>query len=234
MRAVEFTKEHVERFRDRFPATFSQDECWEWPGSRFTSGYGRVHLRMDGVDRTLKAHRIAYVLFKGSLSTDELVRHTCDNPPCANPRHLLKGTPADNSRDAMERDRLPRGESHGRAKVSERDVIDARYQAAVGRPVPSISRCLGVDPVNVRALLRGEIWARVPMPSGVGVVEGIEWPEIKLQGSRHGGAKLEESDVLEIRERTGDGESLSAVARDYGVTPQLIWRIHHRKSWTHI
>lgn len=34
-----------------------------------------------------------------------MVRHSCDNPPCCNPAHLLVGTAAQNAQDMAERGR---------------------------------------------------------------------------------------------------------------------------------
>jgi hypothetical protein len=56
--------------------------------------------------------------------------HHCDNPRCCNPDHLFEGTPADNMRDKTEKGRgrsispKLKGEEHGRAVLSEADVID--------------------------------------------------------------------------------------------------------------
>ena len=44
-------------------------------------------------------------------------------------------------------------------------------------------------------------------------------------------AKLNESDVLAIRERSADGESNSSLARAYGVTQSAVSNILTRKTW---
>lgn len=81
------------------------DGCWEWQGTRSSTGYGVMHW--DG--RLTGAHRIAWTLIHEEPIPDGLVvRHTCDNRPCVRPDHLLIGTRADNSRDMVERGRSTR------------------------------------------------------------------------------------------------------------------------------
>jgi uncharacterized protein (DUF433 family) len=77
------------------------DDCWPWAARRGPQGYGA--FRIDGKDR--RAHRVAYQLSRGPIPDGLLVRHTCDNPPCCNPNHLLLGTHADNVADRRERKR---------------------------------------------------------------------------------------------------------------------------------
>jgi hypothetical protein len=80
------------------------DECWPWMAAS-SNGYGRIGL-VGGHDcPTALATRIVYQECNGPLSDDEKVRHTCDNPPCCNPRHLLKGSQADNIADCKSRGR---------------------------------------------------------------------------------------------------------------------------------
>lgn len=80
------------------------DGCWEWQGNCDLSGYGYHILKRGG--RPIKCHRIAFALANGPIPPGLFVRHTCDNPPCVRPDHLLLGTAADNTQDAMARRRL--------------------------------------------------------------------------------------------------------------------------------
>lgn len=71
--------------------------CREWTGARNDSGYGMVALPGKRIDR---AHRVAWELTYGAIPDGLVVRHyVCDNPPCAEPTHLLLGTHADNVAD---------------------------------------------------------------------------------------------------------------------------------------
>jgi hypothetical protein len=57
-------------------------------------------------------------------------------------------------------------------------------------------------------------------------------PETK-QGERNGRAKLTMQIVQDIRGRQTTGESLAALAREYGVTRTTVWSIIHRKTWAY-
>lgn len=53
-------------------------------------------------------------------------------------------------------------------------------------------------------------------------------------GEQQNGAKLEKEQVIEIRRRRDAGESLLAIASDFGITISNVSAIHLRKSWTHV
>lgn len=76
--------------------------CWTFQGHIIYSGYG--HIR-KGKRKTVKAHRWAYEYFYGPLTSNLLVRHTCDNRACCNPLHLIAGTHKDNMNDMVLRER---------------------------------------------------------------------------------------------------------------------------------
>jgi hypothetical protein len=65
--------------------------CIEWKGARSQLGYGNFHLSLGKgrVHRkTVKAHRLAYVLFKGLIPKGLQLDHLCRNPSCVNVDHL--------------------------------------------------------------------------------------------------------------------------------------------------
>lgn len=74
------------------------DECWEWKGCKYTRGYGMY-------PHNSYAHRYMWVITYGDIPDGLIVRHSCDNPSCVNPKHLLIGTHKDNTRDMIERGR---------------------------------------------------------------------------------------------------------------------------------
>lgn len=76
--------------------------CWLWRGSPEKRGYGRFY--MNG-NHNVRAHRAAYVLFRGEIPAGMLVCHSCDNPGCVNPAHLWLGTGSDNMRDMVAKGR---------------------------------------------------------------------------------------------------------------------------------
>lgn len=71
--------------------------CWEWRGGRDAHQYGSLS--------NIKVHRIVYAHHHGQPDPGMSIRHTCDNPPCINPDHLVIGTHGDNMRDVRDRGR---------------------------------------------------------------------------------------------------------------------------------
>lgn len=122
------------------------DACWEWQGYRQTGGSAVGHGVLTFEGRQLLVHRVAFYLTHGFWPT--VCRHSCDNPPCCNPAHLLDGTKADNSRDAAERGRARarRGSSNSRAKLDEDQVREIRrLYAAGGVTQAELARAFGVS-----------------------------------------------------------------------------------------
>jgi HNH endonuclease len=76
-------------------------DCWEWQLSKDQYGYGQ--LNKERGERL--AHRYSYRAFKGEISPGKVVRHTCDNPVCCNPKHLILGWQADNLKDSRDKGR---------------------------------------------------------------------------------------------------------------------------------
>lgn len=85
------------------------DDCWEWQAS-LKDGYGRFKINPY---ETAIASRVALVLDTREEHLHLHALHSCDNPPCCNPRHLRWGTPVDNAADKIERNRWKAGRQDG-------------------------------------------------------------------------------------------------------------------------
>lgn len=119
------------------------DECVEWWGSFASSGYGQ--LSVNGVNR--RASRVAYVLSTGNtLLEDEVVRHTCNNSKCVNPKHLVKGSQAQNQQDAV------RSGRHSRQKLKPEDVLRLRQMREGGVPRKEVAKLFGITERQVARL----------------------------------------------------------------------------------
>lgn len=73
--------------RERFEMKVHRtDSCWLWVGALQPNGYGSFYVsERRGV---MRAHRVAYILYKGSFSKKLEIDHTCFNRACVNPAHL--------------------------------------------------------------------------------------------------------------------------------------------------
>lgn len=102
--------------------------CWEFSGWTDPDGYGSITVN----GAPYRAHRASHELWVGPIPAGHVVRHTCDQRMCINPSHLLTGMPADNTRDAVERQRMANGERHGMHKLRDDEVNDMRHEYARG------------------------------------------------------------------------------------------------------
>lgn len=141
------------------------DECWIWTGPRRRRGYGAINEGGTG-GRTLVASRVAWELAHGkSIPEGMIVRHSCDNPPCVNPAHLLLGTHADNSRDRVDRGRHVRGVDHPRARLTEQQVIEIVGLLAQHVNQHEIAERFGISQALVSGIRRGTHWSHIARPT---------------------------------------------------------------------
>lgn len=129
------------------------DACWPWLAGVTSQGYGRIYVQDLGGPAL--AHRVAWGLANGVDPGDRLICHTCDNPPCCNPKHLYAGTSADNNGDTVARGRARRayGERSGKAKLSAEQLDEIRMLAATGVPQTQIAAAMGVSSSHVSRIL---------------------------------------------------------------------------------
>lgn len=141
--------------------TEKDGDCWVWTGSRHSNGYGRMSVK----GRSRMTHRLSYELAFGPIPDGMNVCHRCDRKACVNPAHLFLGTQADNMRDMDAKGRRVtpdrRGESNGRAALSEEQVREIRRLRREADLLDwQIGIVLRVKPGQVRDVLRST-WRHV-------------------------------------------------------------------------
>ena len=143
----------------RYVSDEGEGKCWNWRGTIDKHGYGQIRINQ----RFYRAHRVIWELANGARLTREMVvRHTCDNPPCCNPAHLVVGTQADNMADMAARGRR-KGERACNAILSGADVLWARKECASGVvSVSDAAKRFGVTYAAMLAAVRGRTWKHLP------------------------------------------------------------------------
>jgi hypothetical protein len=131
-----------ERFWEKVNKT---DSCWLWIGAKcgkdkHGNGYGTFSIDSDGTMQM--THRYSYELHFGPIPEGIKVLHSCDVKLCVRPDHLFLGTQKQNIDDmrAKKRQAPPEltrhlGESHGQAKLTDKQIREIRFRyASLQRP----------------------------------------------------------------------------------------------------
>jgi len=115
---------------DRFWSFVSPEPnsgCWLWCGSQ-TKGYGMIG---NGPRSSYATHIALQLHGRPRPSIKSLACHTCDVTFCVNPDHLYWGTPSQNQKDALARNRKtmmvsPQGEANFSSKLTDEMVREIR------------------------------------------------------------------------------------------------------------
>ena len=100
-------------------------------------------------------HRYMYAQKYGHITSQDVIRHICDNPMCINPEHLIKGTHNDNIQDKVIRNRCAKGIYHGRAKLTESQVLEI-YNSTMKKC--ELARKYDVDPKVIYDIKHKNTW----------------------------------------------------------------------------
>lgn len=180
--------------------------CFNWTGGLTQSGYGRIMVS----GRQMLAHRLSYEAFREKKVPDGLfVCHHCDNRKCVNPAHLFPGTPKQNTQDAVNKDRLCRGERHHEAKISDEQVAEMRRLYEGGMTKAQVARQFGVSHEHGWDLITNGR-------------SHLNLPPVKNRGHAK---KLSDDGVRLARSMRAEGLSYAEIGRRLGMTGHGIRRI---------
>ncbi|CRK82989.1 HNH endonuclease signature motif containing protein [Neobacillus massiliamazoniensis] len=129
----------------RFNEKWSEDEngCHIWNACTDKDGYGK--FKMDG--KPMRANRVSYQQHKGEIPKGLIVRHTCDNPACVNPDHLILGTQKQNNDDKVERFR-------DRRKYSAIDCLEMLFRSQINVSEDSIMKSFRITKDTLKRKLK--------------------------------------------------------------------------------
>jgi len=197
------------------------DGCWLWISGVDPDGYGTFKGECNGATYK-RAHRYSYALHKGKIPTLLQVCHTCDVRACVNPDHLFLGTSSENQLDkvAKGRHRTVGGADHYRAILTEgqaRAILDDP------RPHTQIAISYNVARTTISSLKARHSWPQL------GDAKGVKAERISPR--RGVSDKITPDMVREILASTDRGVDL---AQRFGIKPQDVSNIRHRRVWAHI
>jgi HNH endonuclease len=125
--------------------------------SHKANSYGYFQISING--KQVLIHRFIYEEKFGTIKPGNIIRHTCDNPNCINPDHLLEGTQKDNMQDAVDRNRTAKGITHGRAKLNEQQVLEIFNNTVDTHR--ALGRKYNTDCSTIRLIRIGETWKHI-------------------------------------------------------------------------
>jgi hypothetical protein len=152
----ELTPELLARFWSKVDTTGGDNACWLWTGAiKPGTKYGCFRTGSKIVEY---AHRVSLRIALGDApSAVAVAMHSCDNPPCCNPKHLSWGTHADNVRDMFEKGRAPGG-------ISSADVVDMLRLVQGGMTNGQAAAKYGVSARLVSRIRNGKTWRKIAEP----------------------------------------------------------------------
>lgn len=156
------------------------DECWPWLAASTPGGYGVIGsggLVGHGGDGFMRmATHVSWEIANGTPWPDgKWALHSCDNPPCVNPRHIEPGDQIENMSQAKARRRVrsgtnhpmhlhpyaARGAAHGLTHLTDDDIRVIRAGYASGRGYKSLADEFAVAPATIKRIVTRETWRHV-------------------------------------------------------------------------
>ena len=125
------------------------NSCWWWEGSTGKGGYGRFAVVTSPKAVLESAHRVSFMLFNGYMP--KIAMHTCDNPSCVNPSHIVDGDRSLNAIDSINKNR-------SNAKLKKEQVLEIRNRM---ESVIHLAKEYGVNRESIYRIKKRQRWAHI-------------------------------------------------------------------------
>lgn len=154
-------QERIDVFWSKVDKSGGGNTCWIWQAHCNQDGYGLV---MWENRKVMGTHQIAWILTYREIPVGLEILHTCDNPACVNPGHLLLGTQQENIADmnAKHRQAGAKGERNSHCKLTDDQIIEIRKRFAKGSiSQKALGREYGVSGNHIGSIVK--LQCRVPI-----------------------------------------------------------------------
>lgn len=144
-------------------ASRETDECIDWPFGKTVRDYGRVSV---GNRKRLATHVVLELSGRPRPpAPGDRAKHSCDRPPCCNPRHLSWGTQRENVAEREQRGRHVvgdiKGTRHPASKLTDDDVRTIRALAAKGATQRELAKTYGIAQPAISRIINRKRWAHL-------------------------------------------------------------------------
>ncbi|RYF50167.1 MAG: hypothetical protein EOO38_06275 [Cytophagaceae bacterium] len=226
--AAQATDDEKEKFWAR---VVKGAECWLFTPIG-TGGYGRARVQRTPV----QAHRAALIWAVGYECADKIACHLCTNKNCVRPDHLYWGTHLSNAHDRKRdgtNNNVPRGETHLRAQLSEKQVIYIWNKIAGGNvPAIEMARQFNVSVSAIEKIIARKNW--VQLTKRLQPMTVTREQRGSNRGTNHPKAKLDDDKVRVIRNLSATGLSASKIAAQMHVSKEAIAMVLQGRTWKHV
>ncbi len=191
------------------------------------------HERRDGyvyvVFRRLVHHLVADAFLGVPSVHGQVVNHKNGDKGDNCAGNLEWVTPSDNQVHAYESGLQKRGTEHGRAKLTNEEVLDIRerYTGAWGQQ-SALAKEYGVSQGLISQIVKGEAWAHLPMGK-------VAYSELDRRGANHPFASVTDDVVRAVKaDYAAGGITYRELAAKYGISRTTVSRIVRGQIWKHI
>ena len=124
-------------------------------------GYLCVNLYRDGRLQQIRVHTLVLTLFVGPCPDGLQCRHLDGKKTNNHVSNLLWGTSGENHADRKLHGTIARGESNGRSKLTNGDVVLIRNRRASGEALKTIAHDFSVSMSTISHISLGRKWKEV-------------------------------------------------------------------------
>jgi hypothetical protein len=117
----------------------------------------------DGAKKTYLVHHIVLNTFVGTAPPGQECRHLDGRPENNSLANLQWSSSLVNNRDKNVHGTMARGETHGRAKLTDEKVRAMRLEMHAGMTFQAAGEKYDVDHITAERVYRGKLWKHIPL-----------------------------------------------------------------------